>query len=159
MQSIKSITPPNILVKDTESLKGNGVYAQHDIHSGGTVEIAPVIILLAPFASLPPRLKTRVFNWGDLTNGPKASALALGYGSLYNHDNPANMNFKADSENEMIHFVANRFIKAGEARLVDGCGGGRGRFAVIEQGDLAGLGGRTGVAFQMDERAAGKGQS
>lgn len=119
MQSIKSITPPNILVKDTESLKGNGVYTQHDIHSGDTVEIAPVIILLAPFATLPPRLKTRVFNWGDLTNGPKASALALGYGSLYNHDNPANMNFKADSENEMIHFVANRFIKAGEELTIN----------------------------------------
>lgn len=119
MPSIKAITPPAILVKDTETIKGNGVYAQHDIRPGDIVETAPVIILLAPFASLPPRLKTRVFNWGDLTNGQPSSALALGYGSLYNHDNPANMDFRADSENEVMYFIANRSIKAGEELTIN----------------------------------------
>ena len=100
------ITPPKTYIKDTNTIKGKGVFASQDYTVGETIEIAPVVILLAAYPTLPPRLKTRVFNWGDLTQGPAASALALGYGSLYNHANPANMKFIAHSKTETISFIA-----------------------------------------------------
>jgi hypothetical protein len=104
------ITPPKSYVKDTHTIKGKGMFASQNYLYGDVIEIAPVIILLMPYPNLPPRLKTRVFNWGSLTNGTPASALALGYGSLYNHANPANMKFVADKENETILFIATQAI-------------------------------------------------
>ena len=39
---------------------------------------------------------------------------ALGYGSLYNHGNPANMRYEGDDEAKVLRFVAIRAIAAGE---------------------------------------------
>ncbi len=113
------IIPPKTYIKDTNTIKGKGVFANQDYTNGDTVEIAPVIILLAAYSALPPRLKTRVFNWGDLTKGSAASALALGYGSLYNHANPANLKFIAHSEAETITFIALKPISKGDELTIN----------------------------------------
>ena len=69
--------------------KGRGVFTDEDIEPGALIEIAPLIVL-------PPQDrahidKTEIFNyyflWGD---DHQLTAIALGYGSLYNHSASAN---------------------------------------------------------------------
>ena len=75
----------------TGDVRGTGVFASRDIEDGEVVEIAPVLLLETDFEKLETELKRRVFNWERLASFPGVSAIALGYGSMYNHDNPANM--------------------------------------------------------------------
>jgi SET domain-containing protein len=114
-----TIVPPEVYVKDTQTIKGRGVYSARAYKTGDIIETAPVIVLLAPYKTLPPRLKTRVFNWGDLTQSETPlSALVLGFGSLYNHANPANLSFKADDNNQaMIYTAAQNISKDDELTI------------------------------------------
>ena len=49
--------------------------------------------------------------WGD---DSERSAIALGYGSLYNHFCPSNADYFMDFEAETIDIVAVRYIEAGD---------------------------------------------
>jgi hypothetical protein len=68
---------------------------------------------------LPEALQTMVFHWEWLPDGNGTSALALGYGTLYNHDNPANMRYEVDRQSRLIRFIAVRNISAGEELTVN----------------------------------------
>ena len=78
-----------------------------------------MILFQVPFAALPEELKKLVFNWGVLANTTDSQALALGFGSLHNHDNPSNMRYVADPENLTLQFFAVRDIKAGEELTIN----------------------------------------
>ena len=92
--------------------KGRGVYTSMDITSGDTIEICPVIII--PKLQLPIIHKTILhdyyFLWGDEMED---CAIALGFGSLYNHEVHPNANFILDLENNTIDIVAIQNISAG----------------------------------------------
>lgn len=103
---ISTLYSPDVYIKDTGTLKGRGAFANRDFAEGEIVEKCPVIILLRHFESLPPRIKTIAFNWGNLAKTNPSHALALGFGSLYNHDNPAKLRYKADPADEAIIFFA-----------------------------------------------------
>jgi SET domain-containing protein len=60
-----------------------------------------------------------VFDWGFLTNQKPASCLALGWGSMYNHANPANVRYKALADTSCMQFVASRDIDADEELTVN----------------------------------------
>lgn len=47
-------------------------------------------------------------------NWKACQALALGYGSFYNHYNLGNVRYEADAENRLLHFMAVRDIANGE---------------------------------------------
>ena len=47
------------------------------------------------------------------------SAIALGYGSMYNHANPANMRYASAFEGRAIRFTAARTIKGGEELTIN----------------------------------------
>jgi hypothetical protein len=81
---------PRVVIRDTGTAKGRGVFTLEAVREGDIIEICPVIILEMPFDVLPEEVKKLVFDWGVLANRPGTHALALGYGSLYNDDNPAN---------------------------------------------------------------------
>ena len=68
---------------------------------------------------LAPRIKTIIFNWGSLTESEPSNALVLGYGSIYNHDNPANMMYKGVMDNHSIEYIAARDIKKDEELTVN----------------------------------------
>lgn len=121
---IEPIDSADIVIKDTGTKKGRGAFAQRDFAAGEIVEQCPVIILLRPYEQLPPRLKTVVFNWGNLAKTTPCHALALGFGSLYNHGNPANMCYEAAPDNEAIHFIAVRTIKKSEELSINYNAGG-----------------------------------
>lgn len=92
--------------------KGRGVYTSMDITSGDTIEICPVIII--PKLQLPIIHKTILhdyyFLWGEYMED---CAIALGFGSLYNHEVHPNANFILDLENNTIDIVAIQNISAG----------------------------------------------
>lgn len=109
----KEVLPPAVFVKDTGTAKGRGVFAARAYSCGEIVEECPVIVVKIVFPFLPNEMKTIVFNWAS-KDEPNQFAIALGYGSLYNHDNPANMRTKNDKENLLLRFIAQRDIQEGE---------------------------------------------
>jgi uncharacterized protein len=114
---------PRAYLQNTGTAKGRGVFAQCDFASGTIVEECPVILLSMAFGLLPPEVQKVVFNWGVLANADYSTdcctALALGYGSLYNHDNPANMRYVANPANGTLRFIAVRDIRAGEELTIN----------------------------------------
>ena len=103
---------PGLYITYSEG-KGRGVFTSQDIEKGAVIEVCPVIII--PKAELPIIHKTTLhdyyFLWGhDLD----ACAIALGFGSIYNHELMPNANFILDIEQQTIDIEAIKNITAGE---------------------------------------------
>lgn len=97
----------------SSSGKGRGVFITTDVNEGDLIEICPVIIISK--TELPIIHKTCLhdyyFLWGENMD---QCAIALGFGSLYNHEIHPNANFILDFENETIDIIAIKNIKGGE---------------------------------------------
>lgn len=102
--------PAQVYVADTGTARGRGVFAAQSFRAGDLIESSPVLVLYLPFDALPPRIQRIAFNWGGLTGGQRSAAVAYGYGSLYNHNNPSNLRFEAESGKEVINYYAVRDI-------------------------------------------------
>lgn len=93
--------------------RGRGVFTASPIHEGDIIEVCPVIVI--PKRELPIIHKTILhdyyFLWGDKLDD---CAIALGYGSMYNHELNPNANFILDLENMTIDIEAIQDIAAGE---------------------------------------------
>jgi hypothetical protein len=94
-------------------LGGRGVFAGSSIQKGDLIEVAPVIICKESDKALLDQtaLYDYYFMWGE---NEEKTAVALGFGSLYNHSCPANAEFMADYDDNTIDFYALRYIEAGE---------------------------------------------
>ncbi len=92
---------------------GRGVFTLKEIPEGALIEICPVIVL--PENDLPLIHKTHLhdyyFLWGD---DEKQCAIALGFGSLYNHDYQPNAEYVIDAEQKSIDIYSLRDIEPGE---------------------------------------------
>ena len=91
--------------------KGRGVFARRNIAKGELIESVPLLLMTADeYAEGPANspLKDYCFNWGE-----NQVALALGYGSLYNHSYKPNARYE-DSGRDTKAFIAIRPINAGE---------------------------------------------
>ncbi len=110
---------PGICVKDTGTPRGRGVFALRAFQPGEVVEACPVVVLALAFDALPDQLKKLVFDWGVLAGVPGTLAVAHGYGSMYNHNNPANMRYEAVPSEALLRFVAVRPIDAGEELTIN----------------------------------------
>ncbi|EKD90541.1 MAG: hypothetical protein ACD_31C00001G0004 [uncultured bacterium] len=89
---------------------GNGVFASSLIKKGEIIEVSPIIVL--EFEELVDTKWNNLFNyyfWMD-----EYVVLALGYGSLYNHSDDANAEYKIDQKSKTITFTASKDIKKGE---------------------------------------------
>ena len=91
--------------------KGRGVFASKEIKKDKEIERVPVIVVPEEDVfgyTRTSRLADYVFNWkkGEF-------ALALGYGSLYNHSFQPNAQYFIEGRDTQI-YVALRDIKAGE---------------------------------------------
>jgi hypothetical protein len=113
------IHAPSVYVRHTRTPKGRGAFALRAFAAGETVERCPVVLFSASFSAVPEELRTLLFNWGVLAGGPNMHCLPLGYGGMYNHDNPANMRYEADAPGGVLHFVAIRDIAADEELTVN----------------------------------------
>ena len=114
---------PNVEIRDTGTSRGRGVFALQPFQPGDVVEICPVIVFECPYEDLPAQLQEYVFDWGDLDGsaGKNMQAVALGYGGMYNGDNPANMRYEpvTDGTQLLQRFVADRQINAGEELTIN----------------------------------------
>jgi SET domain-containing protein len=107
------------------TLNGFGVFASRAIEAGEVIEVAPVVQLRSEFDLMEINLQRRVFDWERLASLQGVCALALGYGSMYNHANPANMRYVPAFEGDAIKFIAARAIDPDEELTInyDGRGG------------------------------------
>jgi len=108
----------NKIIVFPSSLGGRGVMAIDDIAKDEIIEVCPVLVI-------PPKdvpnihqsvLHDYYFTWGD---DEKEAAIALGYGSLYNHATFANAIYEMDFEAMTIDIYACRDIKAGEEIFIN----------------------------------------
>jgi SET domain-containing protein len=94
--------------------KGRGVFARRPIGAGEVIETCPVLVLPAGAAEdVPAGIGGHVFEWGR-----GQLALALGYGSLYNHSYRPNARY-LDLAGRIKVFTAIRDIAAGEEITVN----------------------------------------
>lgn len=125
MRSIShSIIPRNMSLQNAaiyfapSDVHGMGVFAAEPIAAEGVIEICPV--LLFPKAQLAAMRQTMLddyyFDWGD---DGEWYAIALGYGSLYNHAYEPNADYGMDFENNTIDIYALRDIAPGEEIFVN----------------------------------------
>ena len=106
---------PYIYVRPSK-LGGRGVFTAESIEEGTIVELAPAVVLSSADREVIHR--TGLHDYYFLWDTDRA-AIALGYGSLYNHGCPANLTFSMDYDFEQVAFRAARDIAAGEELLID----------------------------------------
>jgi uncharacterized protein len=94
-------------------LGGRGVFTAAPIAKGDLIEICPVIVMKkGDIAHLD---KTTLYDYYFLwSDDHDKSAIALGYGSLYNHFAPSNADYFMDFDAEVIEIYAVRDIEAGD---------------------------------------------
>ncbi len=114
-----ALSAPSVYVKDTGTARGRGVFAARPFGAGEVVEVCPVILFRKPYDVLHKELKTVVFHWPVPKGARVTQALALGYGSLYNHSNPSNLRYETDGGALVIRFVAVREVGAGEELTIN----------------------------------------
>lgn len=96
---------------------GRGVFAGRSYRAGEVIEVCPVIRLpTSPEGAGGKALEHYVFQWGE---GTGELAVALGYGSLYNHSSDPNARFNPRASRDDIVFRALRDIEAGEQVFID----------------------------------------
>lgn len=110
--------PPTGYIRDT-GVTGLGVFSCREIQAGEIVEICPVVVIRDSNKSLPKEIRERVFNWGALCGELGRSAVALGYGSMYNHANPSNLNYAVVDGIDALRFVAARRIETDEELTIN----------------------------------------
>lgn len=103
-------------IRETGTAKGRGVFSTRAFAAGDLVESCPVVLVNPEdFDAVPEPIRRLLFNWSALTgSGSGMNALALGYGSLYNHGKPANLRYFAAAADSTLVFVADRPIALGE---------------------------------------------
>jgi len=99
-------------------LGGRGVFTSEPIPKDSLIEICPVIVL--PEEELPIIHKTFLhdyyFLWGE---NEEQCAIALGFGSLYNHAYDSNAEYIIDLDELTIDIYSVRDIEAGEEITVN----------------------------------------
>lgn len=120
------IYSPQVLVRETGTAKGRGVFATRAYAPGETIEICPAVLLQGGFSHIPSEVRQLLYHWSSAANGGNTHCLALGYGSLYNHANPSNMRYEAVVEAKGLRFTAATPIAVGEELTAnyDAMGGG-----------------------------------
>ncbi|MCS6899216.1 MAG: SET domain-containing protein [Myxococcales bacterium] len=97
---------------------GRGVFACERIPAGSLIEECPVIEIPEEelVSLMPTTLGDYFFQWGPTR---QQGALALGYGSLYNHSYHPSAGYVRKLESRTIQFLALRDIEAGEEITVN----------------------------------------
>ena len=106
----------DVLAVAPSPIHGLGVFTRRPLEPGDLVESCPVVVCPAPDESHLELtgLRGLYFHWGD-----DDVALALGYGSLYNHAWRANARYETDVAAGLVRFYAVRPIAEGEEVTVN----------------------------------------
>jgi hypothetical protein len=112
---------PRLEIRDVPG-KGRGVFALEPIPEGTVIEDCPVIVIAEDELQLlgATILSNYFFRWGPCED---EAAVALGWGSLYNHAHEPNAVYVRKYEARLLSFVSLRDIAAGEEITVNYHGG------------------------------------
>lgn len=103
---------------------GRGVFTAEALAEGSLIEICPALVL--PAEELPvihaSSLHDYYFLWSE-----GRCAIALGYGSIYNHSSAPNAEYDMDYEQQTIDFYCIRDIAVGEEITINYISGGNER--------------------------------
>jgi SET domain-containing protein len=93
--------------------RGRGVFAIQPISCDQLIESCPVIPFEPKYRTVlkATPLYDYLYGWSD---DCREVAIALGYGSLYNHSAEPNASYHTNRSRNAIDFIATRFIAAGE---------------------------------------------
>ena len=102
---------PGLFIAPSD-LGGRGVFTSQTIEKGSLIELAPVIVLPKKDMKLihETHLHDYYFRWNE---GWVDCAIALGYGSLYNHSFQPNARFECDFGNKTLDIYCHKNIEAG----------------------------------------------
>lgn len=108
----------------SKGLGGRGVFARRPIRAGTIIERVPVLLIPreqvfdeSNVARRDCRLSWYVYEWAE-GGGEEYVAVALGYGSLYNHSYQSNAVYRPGPP-DTLEFVALRAIEANEEVTVN----------------------------------------
>lgn len=107
-----------MLYIDESPKKGRGVFTNQLIEKDGIIERCPVVTLNeqdVPHIQQS-SLNYYYFEWGE---NKTEGAIALGYGSLYNHAAKPNAAWRNLQSQKMIEFYATESINAGNEITID----------------------------------------
>ena len=104
-------------IKETKN-KGRGVFAARNFSESEIIETCHIILLTEEETELIDKTKlyNYYFNWGVKLN---RVAIALGYGSLYNHSFDPNAVYEKDFQKNRLIFKCLRPIRQGEEITVN----------------------------------------
>ncbi|WZN61727.1 SET domain-containing protein [Chloropicon roscoffensis] len=107
---------PSVSVRDvqyTDEEVGRGVFALKRLAKSTLVEVAHCIWV--PKAEYEDKVSKTVFEHYVFNCKKRGGAmLCLGLGSLFNHSDPPNLDYRIDEDKLLIRFYASRTIEAGE---------------------------------------------
>lgn len=112
------IIPPSKIYISKSPIHGYGVFSNETINQGEVIEECPIFDLQIQYGHTSPVFIDYRFNWPQGTHDWKKQVVAWGYGSLYNHSNEPNAQWRSNLEKETFEFFAIKDIKPNEEILV-----------------------------------------
>jgi SET domain-containing protein len=111
------ISPPTKIYVSESKIHGLGVFASAKISEGEVFEKCPVHDLQIPKGETSPLFLDYRFNWPQGIDWEQ-QVVSWGYGSLYNHSDNPNANWRSNLEDRTFEFYATKEIEPGEEILV-----------------------------------------
>lgn len=90
----------NLTIRQSRG-RGRGVFAARRFRAGECIEICPVVLVPIAFLDSMPSIQELTFEWAR-----GRGAMALGFGSLYNHSQKPNARYDASKKDMAIMFTA-----------------------------------------------------
>ena len=114
---------PGLYIANSSN-RGRGVFTAQEIETGDLIEICPLLII--PKKDVSAIHKTVLHDYYFLLEKPNGAAcIALGYGSIYNHQSEPNAIVIFDYEKKEIEIQASKKIEPGNEIFIDYTDGGK----------------------------------
>jgi len=113
----KILAPKKIYV-DKSPIHGWGVFALEKIFVGELIEECPILSLPMKFGEVSGLMLDYRFNWPSGTLEWEEQVISLGFGSLYNHSETPNAQWKSNNKKRTFEFTCVRDIEPNEEIFV-----------------------------------------
>jgi SET domain-containing protein len=90
---------------------GRGIFASKSLKKDEIIELCPIVLLKGEGIKL---RKSELYNYYFLWDKQPDAAIALGFGSIYNHSYNPNATYKKHLKDEIVEFIAIKKIKKDE---------------------------------------------
>jgi len=109
----KILSPKKIYVNNSP-IHGLGVFASEKIVVGELIEECPILTLPMQFGEKSGLMLDYRFNWPSGTLNWEEQVISLGFGSLYNHSETPNAEWRSNYEKRTFEFICTKDIQVDE---------------------------------------------